>query len=268
MKRIEPNPISTASHKIVLRYDGTNLSSGTAFFYNHGGSHWLVTNWHNLAGRNPYTGVPLSKTAAIPNELVLKAAMWGNDGSRDYLYWHESVISLFDEDATPKWKIHPEHREKIDVAAMEFRAIPEGLRVVNDDKKLDLTKFKIRAGMDLFVIGYPLGISGGASFPVWKRASIASEPSVDVDGVPKIIIDTATREGMSGSPVFARNTGYWAPEGKTRMEDHVFGEGTTFLGVYSGRIIGEDILAAQLGIVWKESALVEIVESSCYDVAR
>src|SRR5450759_2939578 len=104
MKPIVPTPISTASHKITLRFDGIDLSTGTAFFYNHGESQWLVTNWHNLSGRNPHTGIPLSKTAAIPNELVLKAAIWGNDGSSDYLRWQESVINILDDDATPKWK--------------------------------------------------------------------------------------------------------------------------------------------------------------------
>lgn len=269
MKTIEPNPISTASHKITLRFSGQKLSVGTAFFYQHAESYWLVTNWHNLSGRNPHTGKPLStSTGAVPNELVLHAAEWVTDGDKIFLHWLERVINLLDDAGEPKWKIHSEFRERVDIAAMEFKTIPDSLRAANDEERLGLSKFKVRAGMDAFVLGFPLGISGGEKFPIWKRASIASEPSVDVDGLPKILIDTATREGMSGSPVYVRNTGWWLPEGKSGMENHVIGEGTRFIGIYSGRVLGEDFLSAQLGIVWKESALIEIIEGDCFDVVR
>ena len=55
----------------------------------------------------------------------------------------------------------------------------------------------------MFVLGYPKGISGGRGFPIWKRASIATEPDIQHDGLPKLLVDTATREGMSGAPVVA-----------------------------------------------------------------
>jgi len=87
-------------------------------------------------------------------------------------------------------------RERVDIAVMEFKKIPDSRRAANNEKLLNLSKFKVRAGMDAFVLGYPLGISGGAKFPIWKRASIASEPDIDVDSLPKIVIDTATREGI------------------------------------------------------------------------
>lgn len=44
-----------------------------------------------------------------------------------------------------------------------------------------------------YVLGYPKGLHGGDDFPVWKRASIASEPDLDIDGLPKVLVDTATR---------------------------------------------------------------------------
>lgn len=269
MKTIDPSPLSTAAHKITLRFNGQNLSVATAFFYQHAESNWLVTNWHNLSGRNPLTGKPLSvSTGAIPNELVLHAAEWGHDGDKTFLHWSERVIGLLDDAGDPKWKVHPEFRERVDIAVMEFKKISDSLRVANNEKLLNLSKFKVRAGMDAFVLGYPLGISGGAKFPIWKRASIASEPDIDVDSLPKIVIDTATREGMSGSPVYVRNTGWWLPEGESGIKNHVIGEGTKFIGIYSGRVLGEDLLSAQLGIVWKETALIEIIESNCYDLVR
>ena len=110
-------------------------------------------------------------------------------------------------------------------------------------------------------MGYPRGMSGGGHFPIWKRATIATEPDVDLDGLPRFYVDTATREGMSGSPVYAQEVGYWLPEGETDKAKASIGKGRRFIGVYSGRLGAEDEFKAQLGIVWKESALISLVES-------
>lgn len=63
---------------------------------------------------------------------------------------------------------------------------------------------------------------------------------------------------MSGAPVYAQEVGCWIPEGTERPEDHVLGKGRRFLGIYSGRV-GDDPFQAQLGIVWKPSAIDEII---------
>ena len=115
--------------------------------------------------------------------------------------------------------------------------------------------------MEAFVIGYPRGMSGGGNFPIWKRATIATEPDLDLDDLPKFYIDTATREGMSGSPVYAQEVGYWLPEGISDPSQASIGKGHRFVGVYSGRLGAEDEFKAQLGVVWKESALISLVES-------
>lgn len=122
--------------------------------------------------------------------------------------------------------------------------------------------------MDVFVLGFPLGWTGGAKYPIWKRASIASEPLFDLDDLPKMYIDTATRQGMSGSPVFAKCSGNFFLEGSDTSNplQMMMGEAYRFLGVYSGRIgdggDNKDEFSAQLGIVWKERVIREIIESS------
>jgi hypothetical protein len=45
---------------------------------------------------------------------------------------------------------------------------------VND---LPQASMMVAVGMDAFILGYPRGIGAGI-FPIWKRASIASEPNV------------------------------------------------------------------------------------------
>ena len=117
-----------------------------------------------------------------------------------------------------------------------------------------------RPGLDSFVLGFPEGMLGGARFPIWKRASIASEPDIDIDDLPKLYVDTATRNGMSGAPVYLQKSGLITPEGKT-MKESYFGVAYKFIGIYSGRI-GEDAFNAQLGIVWKEKAILETIHGN------
>ncbi len=69
MAMIIPDPLSLTTHHLHLCFKPTDvvLSSGTGFIYELGGSHYLITNWHNVSGRNPLTGECLSKTLAIPD---------------------------------------------------------------------------------------------------------------------------------------------------------------------------------------------------------
>lgn len=107
------------------------------------------------------------------------------------------------------------------------------------------------------MLGYPKGLSGGGLFPIWKRATLTTEPAVNIDGLPKMLIDIATREGMSGSPVFAVNKGMYQTSNSLSISP---GGGTRFLGIYSGRNTGKTEIEAQLGFVWKEDVIKEIIE--------
>jgi hypothetical protein len=173
------------------------------------------------------------------------------------------VLTLY-EDAErhrPIWWEHPKHGSTVDAVAIEMGEVPTTKIVPANAESLGLEHLLLTPGMDVFVLGYPMGISGGGRFPIWKRGSIASEPDVHIDDLPKMYVDTATREGMSGAPVYAQESGVWAPEGKTDFKDWILGKGNRFIGVYSGRV-GDDPFLAQLGIVWKEEAIVEIIEAA------
>ena len=121
---------------------------------------------------------------------------------------------------------------------------------------------------DVFVIGYPMGLSGGGSvLPLYKRGSIATEPLVNHNGLPRLLIDCRTDKGMSGSPVVFRRSGPWSPNGKLDDETH-FETVENFLGVYAGRLIDptangdakESDRISEIGVVWKRSALDALVE--------
>jgi hypothetical protein len=107
------------------------------------------------------------------------------------------------------------------------------------------------------------GLSG-EGLPVWKRGSIAAEPEVVAAGAP-LFIDTASRLGMSGSPVIRRSRGSHALEGN---EVSIGGIATRFVGVYSGRLTSADPLDAQLGLCWPALLVSDVIKERERDAVR
>jgi hypothetical protein len=249
---------------ITVRFNEAEIGIGTAFFYTAGNKDYLITNWHNVSGRRPWDKKPNSESGAIPDNLVVRIPydVRLQDGVIARR-WLPKVLKLYadDEHYKPIWWEHPNHRFTIDAVAIEWAELATTKAVPANAESLALEKLSLTAGMDVFVLGYPRGITGGGRFPLWKRGSIASEPDVNIDNLPKVYIDTATREGMSGAPVYAQEAGFWAPEGKKFPDEGVFGKGHRFIGIYSGRV-GNDPFLAQLGIVWKEEAIQEIITAA------
>nr|WP_256444462.1 trypsin-like peptidase domain-containing protein [Aestuariibacter sp. A3R04] len=246
-----------------MKFDGIDLGIGTAFFYLSGNDSYIITNWHNVTGRHPETGKILHKDLAVPNKLVLHIpidqAKKNELPSGEYKAgWVSKEMDLYENDV-PVWYEHPEHKGRVDAVAIPVGMGNCMLKAANSDE-LDLDNVVVRPSLDVFVLGYPRGLTGGAKFPIWKRGSIASEPEIDLDKMPKLYIDTATREGMSGAPVYAQDKGYVVPEGKSGPKDAIFGQCRRFIGIYSGRLGADDDFKAQLGIVWKEKAIVQIIQ--------
>ena len=109
----------------------------------------------------------------------------------------------------------------------------------------------------LSIIGFPFGYAGGGALPIWVQGAIATEPSVDWDGLPRFLIDSRTRPGQSGSPVILyREAGLTT----NAAGEHVVipGPHERFVGVYSGRISEQ----SDLGIVWKPRVVREIVAAA------
>ena len=103
--------------------------------------------------------------------------------------------------------------------------------------------------MDVFVLEYPFG-ADPPGFPVWKRGSIASEPHLTRPGPGYMLVDTASRPGMSGAPVIPRS---WS------------NSLTRFIGVYSGRLHTKDPSDAQIGMVWPAEDIEEIIGGAKLD---
>jgi hypothetical protein len=123
------------------------------------------------------------------------------------------------------------------------------------------TAMELRVSHDVYVLGYPLGLLDAThGMPVWKRATVATEPGGSSGA---FLVDTATRAGMSGSPVFLRYRGFYKtdPESAVANPSDWFGEGDMFVGIYSGRL-GASEVEAQLGVVWKARVIEEVIDGN------
>jgi len=255
------NPWNNAVAFLAMRFGSTQVSTGSCFFWSYADKTFLVTNWHNLAGRNPLTGKLMSPTGAIPDRVVFLAfkQVSAADGEGYFELLHLPVeVPLCDgASETLRWYEHPTFGRNVDVAAIDVTQSIQGLQinsanVIESDGVLPLT-----ASQDVFVVGFPFGQIANAPAPIWKRGSIALDPTFNPEGLPKMLVDTATREGMSGSVVVARhfimNRTYQKKDGST-SQPVLFAKLDLVVGIYSGRHY-PDLDKAQLGIVWKRSVI-------------
>jgi hypothetical protein len=140
-----------------------------------------------VTGRNAETLQPISDHGGIPDRMKILIGRRGHIGK-----WGELEIPLYkdidekEHPAVPVWLEHAiAHRPKIDVVAVPIE-VPGWAEVRTIDTVNTAPKMLLRVSTDVFVLGYPRGISGGRGFPIWKRASIATEPEIDLDG-PKCL---------------------------------------------------------------------------------
>lgn len=258
--------------RLAVFHDAMPLSVATGFFHrvvvNDQPATCLVTNWHVLAGRNSDNpALVLHRTGALPNRLSARLVL--NDQFASYLslppdvvHMQEFSISLYRNDGKAGWHQHPTLKNKIDVALIIMPDMSSKFISVNIDEIATANDMAISIGLDLFVLGYPLGFSHFIDTPIWKRASIASEPHLEgSDAHRRVIVDATTRSGMSGSPVVARAyTHYLTESGEVKCSPHA----SRFIGIYASRpdIQGADEResSAEIGYVYKSGCIGEILQ--------
>lgn len=266
----------------ILMYDDAGLvSTGTAFYYEFEGETYLVTNWHNISGRHFLTKEKLG--SRCPTYIKAKLSTYIYDDKFTSVSYKIDIY----KDYNPVWFEHPDFGSMCDVIAIRLdkpSPVPDYMH--RPSNLISEIRIPVKPGNSCFVIGFPKSISVGFGLPLWKSGYISSEPHYDVTvngkvsefgglvrglELPAIFIDTLTKEGMSGSPVFASYTGNWdmtnpyknldPTEPNFLMRDDVaLGENRMeFIGCYSGRI-GSVEEGAALGLCWKESVIKVICE--------
>lgn len=242
--------------KLELLCGDKQIGVATGFFLKKASEWFLVTNWHVLSGRNPENGQPRHSSGAVPDRCRFYAA--SKVGLQ--LGWVPSIRFLGDAmNQLATWYQHPSQGQDVDVAVLPIE--PEQVGIAKDllDQGGHDPDMFIDLGEDLFLPGYPLGFAASGHMPIWKRASLASSLEVG-HGINRFFyVDTATREGMSGSPCLAISNWHHYSLDRTTNKMRIVERPLSWrlLGVYSGRRNHTDNFEAQIGIVWRENLVYE-----------
>jgi len=256
----------------VNLYKGDVLvSQGTGFYYvraHEGGQAlFLVTNFHVLTGSSP-----AEKKPPIGDNISFQF----HESDEETGKVRTIKFPLFTKDQKPVWITSQAYPDA------DLAIIPILPTLFKDCKMICISadwakkQMKVRPTTNVTLVGYPYGYYDATNaLPVWKTGTIASEPDIDFDGKPLVLIDVSAFPGMSGSPVFAVSAGmYEMAEGGNVTPGVV----RQFVGIYASmQMIGKDkfleqiIHGAKLGIkdyeslqighVWKADLILETVKS-------
>lgn len=258
-KKDNIDKLSLTSLKINMYANGNLLANATGFVVDQDSKSFLITNWHNLSGRDLNSNKPLSLNGGLPDEVEIIYRANNEKG------WLKSKEPLQDSNGENLWiehkKKNKENKPEIDLVALPLNNIQDDVEIHSLDLKLSDTDVVIEPATIVSIIGYPLNLVGDGNLPIWKTGHIASEPSKNYENRPVILIDATTRTGMSGSPVIYKAiSGYR----NSLNQHHIIGGNAEpivkFIGVYSGRLINNsNKINSELGLVWRPSLIKEIL---------
>lgn len=287
-------PSEAVVHISICR-DDIKLAVGTGVFYKKNNKSYIITAWHNVSGRHSETLESLSTNLSVPNKIIATFSQQISQGE-----FNGSVkmsISLpLEKDGKPTYLIHPQGWPKVDVVAIPIDLTKEYLSEGSliDGKKINIStilknqtslglstdivhiqdlelRYKdiedysdyLYASEDIFIVGYPKGITDYTRQPIWKRATVASNPHLGWDGQEQFLVDCASKQGMSGAPAFFYNLKGAIMLGNTQLRTS--SPITVFHGIYVGRIGGTSEFEAQIGRVWKKKVIEEIIDNDQFD---
>ncbi len=241
------NPASLQSLCLELTAEGRVLGSATGFVVDAGRHPVLVTSWHVLSGRDARSGEHLWE--AQPDEVRIHHH--SQAGAGETVQVSEPLLDAYRQ---PLWSTHPVYGPRVDVAALPLTQL-EGV-TLHCRRIADLARADAGAAVmtDVSVVGFPFGLRKAGEPVVWIRGAVATEHELDYDDRPCFLVDARTGHGQAGSPVLVRNEPVTRTNGAAPgPHDHL--DGTTLVGVYSGRISDE----TDLGLAWKTAAVVEVL---------
>jgi S1-C subfamily serine protease len=250
------NRASAQSLFIIATSNDKELGTATGFVVEHDDKPYLITNWHVAAGRSPIDGQPRHYSGATPDKLVVLHLLPQTDPNR--LEWNGYQEPLIAEDGAPLWLEHPELRRRMDVVALPLtnyagtQLLPHDMNSQDDPN----TALAAQVADWVNIIGFPFGRASAGFLGIWTKGAIASDPDLNFEDLPCFLIDARTREGQSGSPVISYASGGAIAMASGNVTVGA-GQIVNLLGVYSGRINKE----SDLGMVWKVSALKEILQN-------
>jgi hypothetical protein len=255
---VQSDRLSFCITPVELMVDNTQFAHGTGFIWKHADTFNLVTNWHVLAGQDPFTGKHLNDGGRVPNSIRISPCTITQQDDKAKITRHPIRLPLYEHFDRPFWKQHKDFAAyQADVAILSLPATESSYLHVN---QYEYQPLFTNIGADLLIAGYPYSNFEGMLLPIWKRGSLASEPIFGWRDRPAFLIDAASSPGMSGSPVFRRVYGPSAsPDGKggyTIKADNVMT--SEFVGIYAGHMSAQDANVT-IGFAWYGALIGEIL---------
>lgn len=248
----------------------------TAFVVQLNKRYFLVTNYHVVSGRRSTDNAPLSSRCGLPTHL--RCYFHGQNLGT----WTQKVFRLYSGDGDPSADKPIWSAAHLQGSTFLFADVVILPLMECDDVKLypvtmtDGVPIATCPCSRATVIGFPGARTSYKFFPIWVTGYVASEPQLDYDNAPVVLINATTTGGMSGSPVFQIEDGsYIDDQGGMHIEGKRVWK---FLGIYSGRIteanlnlLAEDSCLEDnsplksnilnIGLVWKPLVINKLIEN-------
>ena len=253
-------------------FKGNNLvSQGTGFYYleqlDKGQVLFLVTNYHVLTGASPSEGKP-----PIGDNISFQLHQSEEETGKTKTI----RFPLFTKSGKPVWIANNDFPEADMALIPVVQSLYQDCKVFGISAQWTTPKMLIRPTTNVTLVGYPYGYYDTTNaLPIWKTGTIASEPTIDFDGKPLLLVDVSAFPGMSGSPVFAIASGIYEMVDKSAVTP---GSVREFLGIYASmQMVGKDKFLEQIvhgdklgirdyesleiGHVWKAKLVIETAKS-------
>jgi hypothetical protein len=189
---------SMCTAKLDLFFNDSALGSATGFFYRYGQTVALVTNWHVLSGIHPLTGQTRHSLGGRPNRVELHVNI--RDKSDGHTFVRPESWQICSNTQSHWWK-HRGYSYKagppsiVDIGVMfleehlrDYEEVNESIVALpatvianfdgKEPKSLDYGDPQISS--EMFILGYPRGLTRQGILPIWKRGTVAYEPLIPV----------------------------------------------------------------------------------------
>lgn len=204
------------------------IGYGTGFFVQSVEGVVLITNRHVGIGRVPVTNE--FKDSSLRQPTALRIAYI----SSTFEPRTKTIPIVIDGE--PQWVEHPTYRHMLDMVGFHLRSGVDPHVIDTSPLAVRGHQIQVLVPDPVVVSGFPLRLNGGAAgVPVVVQGIVATPLEADIQGLPRFLIDSRTREGISGAPVF------YYPQGAQMRSTSgaAIGSGpfTAFLlGLYCGRV--------------------------------
>ncbi|WP_424440296.1 hypothetical protein [Microbacterium sp.] len=243
------SPLLTHAMYIEVFAGEDRVGSGTGFIVEGPSGRMLVSNRHVVVGREPETNAYKDPQGRQPTRIRVS--------SINELVQTVSVdLNLFDDDRNELWVEHPTYAHRLDLVGLPW---PHGLFTSTATGRMYASgaPVQIRVPAPVIVLGYPLRFHGGVEgLPVAVSGILASTPGLPINGdLPRFLIDSRTRSGLSGAPVIFYSEGAPLINEQGTLSIGSQTQPYELLGIYSGRIRDD----ADIGYVITTAAISEMI---------